>query len=326
MGSKQALTKLPQDVLRSFRALQPLLGPDGVSDALTVLRALHCRMQRLSAVADGQPEAQAPLVVPKVPEADWLPQSTVERPLEAEAAAQHSSAGSCMARRNAPVCREDSAPETADDARPGDAAEQQPPEQRQPSRKASGDRQLMTGAQQSEAEEAPAGAEARLSFNISCRQCILYWCVQRIWQKDQQYELTKSGARTQATAEVMPARAERLSAARAGHDVHALRGEALRQSDLIAELRSRMSSTEVGIPLHMHIESHCSRLRAYPKFAALQYLTTATLPCSLFIRMNIVMSIFLACICGNWVHTPFMRHVLAGGACCSSGYASCSAC
>ena len=44
------------EVLRSCSALQPVLGKAEVLDAFQVLRALHCRMQRLQATAAGQPE------------------------------------------------------------------------------------------------------------------------------------------------------------------------------------------------------------------------------------------------------------------------------
>ena len=174
LNSKQSSNSFPPDLLRSFRALQPLLGPEGVSDALTVLRALHCRMRRLQGIADQQPEAEAPLMVTEAPEAQRLPSSTVEMPLGPEATGQHSIAGSCMARRDALACSEDPGPETADRVSSGDAIEQQPPEQSQPLGEAKGDRQLVSGTPQAEAEDAPADAKARLQFKPSCGQSTVY--------------------------------------------------------------------------------------------------------------------------------------------------------
>ena len=164
----------PPEVLHSFRALQPLLGPEGVADALTVLRALHYRMQHLQKSADGQQEARAPLVVLEAPEAQSLPPRNIERPLELEATGQLSSAGSCMARKAEPVRSKKFGAGTADNVSSGDTVQQQPPEDSQPSGKPKGDRQLESGTQDNEAEEAPAGAQARLSSNTSSRQSIVY--------------------------------------------------------------------------------------------------------------------------------------------------------
>ena len=274
-SSKQASRCFPPVVLRSFRALQPLLGPEGVSDALTVLRALHCRMQHLSGTQDQQPEVQAPPMVTRAPEAHWLPPSTLERPIGSEATAQRSSEGSCMATRDAPVCSDHSGPEAADSAGSNDTVKQRPAEQSQLSGEAKGDRQLSSGTQQAEAEEAQPDAKARPYCNIKCRQmvvCLVHACV---WQMKPHLALTERGACMQATAKVRTARAGHLPAARAGHDVHALRGEALRQSDVIADLRSRMASNEVRNPFYMQLQGHCSYLRAYSKVCCL---CSASLP------------------------------------------------
>ena len=171
-GSKQASKNYPPDVLRSIRALQPLLGPEGISDALTVLRALHCRMERLQEKTDRQPEVQAPSMAPKAPEAHWLPPSTLKRPVDSEATAQHSSAGSCMAVRDAPICSEDPRPEAADNVSSGDTIEQQPAKQSQALGAAMSDIQLTSGTQHIEAEEARPDAQACLPFYICCRQHI----------------------------------------------------------------------------------------------------------------------------------------------------------
>ena len=50
------LRAYPPEVLRSCSALQPLLGQTGALDALKVLRALRCRMQRLEASPASQPK------------------------------------------------------------------------------------------------------------------------------------------------------------------------------------------------------------------------------------------------------------------------------
>ena len=175
VGSKQASKKYPPDVLRSIRALQPLLGPEGISDALTVLRALHCRMQRPQDIADRQPEAQAPLMSAKAPEAHGLPPSTMERPVDPEATAQHSGAGSCMAERDAPVCSEGPGPDTAHNVSSSDTTEQQSAEQSQSLGKATSDRQLISRTQHTGAEEAQPDAQACLPLSMSCRQHMEYF-------------------------------------------------------------------------------------------------------------------------------------------------------
>ena len=171
-GSKQASKTYPPDVLRSIRALQPLLGPEGISDALTVLRALHSRMQRLQEKTDRQPEVQAPCMVPKAAEAHWLPPSILKRPVDSEATAQHSSAGSCMAVRDAPICSEDPGPEAADNVSSDDTIEQQPAKQSQALGAAMSDIQLTSGTQHIKAEEAQPDAQACLPLYICCRQHI----------------------------------------------------------------------------------------------------------------------------------------------------------
>ena len=214
----------------------------------TVLRALHCRMQRLKGKTDRQPEAQAPLMVPKAPEAHWLPPSTSEKPVESEATAQHSSAGSRMARRNAPVCSEDPVPDTAGDASSGDSLKQQPAGQSQPPRDARGDEQLSCGTQQAKAEETRPDAGVHLYCKINCRQLIIYlMCTTGLGSR-----LTVSIDSERGTyagnSTGQDGKSGAPPATRTGHDVHALRGEALRQSDVIASLRSRMFSTEVRSP------------------------------------------------------------------------------
>ena len=62
----------PPEVLRSCSALQPLLGQPGVWDALKVLRALRCRMQRLEALLASQPKPCAPSYVQKSETPDVL--------------------------------------------------------------------------------------------------------------------------------------------------------------------------------------------------------------------------------------------------------------
>lgn len=51
----------------------------------------------------------------------------------------------------------------------------------------------------------------------------------------------------QAPTEVYHRRATQGTGMRDAHDVHALRGEALRKSDLIADLRASMQSSQVPI-------------------------------------------------------------------------------
>ena len=82
----------------------------------------------------------------------------------------------------------------------------------------------------------------------------------------------------QAIAEVGTARAGRLPAAQTGHDVHALRGAALRQSDVIADLRSCMSTTEVKALPYAKSGVHTGSNGCSQDLLCLQYLDIITAP------------------------------------------------
>lgn len=72
----------PPDVLHSCSMLQPLLGHEGVSDAMTVLKALYYQKQRLE--AGSQAELQAPCSPSEPTSPQQQPGSGNELPVTAE--------------------------------------------------------------------------------------------------------------------------------------------------------------------------------------------------------------------------------------------------
>ena len=119
----------PSAVLESCTALEPILGAEGVTDAITVLRALHSRKQRLEA-ADGRQTTFPPQLSGCAPSRQ-PPDSSLRVPTRSEAP-QHDTGG--QPEEAGPACPEPEAVATREGrAPPKSTADRQSAQQPQQS-------------------------------------------------------------------------------------------------------------------------------------------------------------------------------------------------
>ena len=113
VSDKAGSAGYPSAVFESCRALEPILGAEGVTDAITVLQALHTRKQRIEAADGGQtasPPQRSGCATPRQPPDSSFKVSTRSEAPQHDTRGQPQAAGLACSEPEAVASREGHAP------------------------------------------------------------------------------------------------------------------------------------------------------------------------------------------------------------------------